>query len=133
MTKQLNTVRTHRPRFALKTTTAHLNRAAVQRGFLAGVTIPRLADAFGVTEFAMAELVAEHRQEWRAAEHRGIQEDDRRVVIFTRASRETGGVDVPHLSAPHHHARARHRGVRSPDGEAGSMNIQNPNLKRIFG
>lgn len=100
MTKQFNTVRTHRPRFALKTTTTHLNQAAVQRGFSAGMTTARLADAFGVTEFAMATLVADHRQEWRAAEHRGIQEDDRRVVIFTRASRETGGIDVHPISLP---------------------------------
>jgi hypothetical protein len=53
-----------------------------------------------VTEYVMQHYVAERRWGWSAAEHRGIREDDRRSVVFTKATRETGGYDVRPISVP---------------------------------
>ncbi|RVQ01987.1 hypothetical protein [Sinorhizobium meliloti] len=99
MTVKLH-VRNPVPPAGLSTSTALLKEPAVRAGYLSGMTIPRLALAFGVTEYVMQDYVAERRWGWSAAEHRGILEDDRRTVVFTRASRETGGYDIRPISVP---------------------------------
>ncbi|OHV85922.1 hypothetical protein [Ensifer sp. LCM 4579] len=100
MTANLHSVRNHRPATGLATSQALLKEPAVRDGYLAGMTITRLAAAFGVAEFVMRDYVAERRWGWSAAAHRGIREDDRRTVIFTKAARETGGYDVRPISVP---------------------------------
>lgn len=100
MTANLHSVRNRMPPAGLATSTAFLKEPAVREGYLAGMTIPRLALAFGVAEYVMRDYVAERRWGWSAAEHRGIREDARRTVIFTRATRETGGYDVRPISVP---------------------------------
>lgn len=80
--------------------TALLKEPAVRAGYLSGMTVPRLALAFGVAEYVMQDYVAERCWGWNAAEHRGIHEDGRRTVVFTRASRETGGYDIRPISVP---------------------------------
>jgi len=95
-----NHVRNPVPPAGLSTSTALLKEPAVRAGYLSGMTIPRLALTFGVTEYVMQDYVAERRWGWSAAEHRGIREDDRRSVVFTKATRETGGYDVRPISVP---------------------------------
>ncbi|MEY9196606.1 hypothetical protein ABIA16_001722 [Sinorhizobium fredii] len=100
MTANLHSVRNRMPPSGVARTAAHLKEPAVRAGYLAGMTIPRLALAFGVAEFVMRDYVAERRWGWNAAEHRGIREDARRTVVFTRASRDTGGYDIRPISVP---------------------------------
>ncbi|MDE4558429.1 hypothetical protein LOF24_10175 [Sinorhizobium meliloti SM11] len=99
MTAKLH-VRNSVPPAGLSTSTALLKEPAVRAGYLSGMTIPRLALAFGVAEYVMQDYVAERRWGWSAAEYRGIHEDARRTVIFTRASRETGGYEIRPISVP---------------------------------
>ncbi|MDK1386335.1 hypothetical protein QN224_13045 [Sinorhizobium sp. 8-89] len=95
-----NHVRNPRPPAGLSTSPALLKEPAVREGFLAGMSIPRLALAFGVVEFVMRDYVAARRWGWNVADHRGIREDDRRTVIFTKAARDTGGYDIRPISVP---------------------------------
>ncbi|TCN30301.1 hypothetical protein [Sinorhizobium americanum] len=98
MTVAINTNR--RPPAGLSRTAANLKEPAVRQGFLAGMTIYRLAAAFGVTEDVMRRYVAEHRRSWHAFEHSGIREDERRTVVYARAVRDTGSYDVKPISVP---------------------------------
>lgn len=98
MTK--NHVVTHRQPVGLSRTAANLKEPAVRAGFLAGLTIARLASAFAVTEDVMRRYVAEHRRNWHALEHSGIREDERRTVVYARACRDTGSYDVRPVSVP---------------------------------
>lgn len=100
MTKIAHMVTDIRPRANLATSPALLKEPAVRAGFLAGMSVPRLADAFGVTRYVMQDYVAARREQWRAADKRGIREDARRTVVFTRASRESGGYDIRPISLP---------------------------------
>ncbi|MBB4185853.1 hypothetical protein GGE07_002503 [Sinorhizobium terangae] len=100
MTANLHSVRNRLPPAGLSTSPALLKEPAVRQGYLSGMSIHRLAVAFGVAEYVMRDYVAARRWGWSAAEHRGIHEDERRTVIFTRASRDTGGYDVRPISVP---------------------------------
>ncbi|MDX0563340.1 hypothetical protein GOL81_09305 [Sinorhizobium medicae] len=99
MTVKLH-VRNPVPPAGLSTSTALLKEPSVRAGYLSGMTAPRLALAFGVAEYVMEDYLAERRCGWSAAEHRGIHEDGRRTVVFTKASRETGGHDIRPISVP---------------------------------
>lgn len=93
-------VSVRRSRAGLSNSPAMLKEPAVRAGFLAGMTIVRLADAFGVMDHVMLDYVNARREQWRAADKRGIREDARRTVVFTRASRESGGYDIRPISLP---------------------------------
>ncbi|RVJ75111.1 hypothetical protein [Sinorhizobium medicae] len=102
----------------LSTSTALLKEPAVRAGYLSGMTIPRLALAFGVAEYVMQDYVAERRWGWNAAEHRGIHEDSRRTVVFVRASRETGGYEIRPISVPRISMHVRALEARRTTGAA---------------
>lgn len=90
----------HRPPAGLSRTAANLKEPAVRAGYLAGLTIFRLAAAFAVTEDVMRAYVAQHRRNWEALENSGVREDDRRTVVYARIVRDTGNYNVRPISLP---------------------------------
>lgn len=89
-----------RSRAGLSNSPAMLKEPAVRAGFLAGMTIVRLAETFGVMDHVMHDYVYARCEQWRASAKRGIREDERRVVVFARQGGEFGGYDVRPISLP---------------------------------